>query len=50
MAADYIPRDSVRYSMVKAEWPALKERLLRLLRSVESNQILRDEDPTIRVR
>ena len=31
MAADYIPRDSVRYSIIAAEWPAVKQRLLRLL-------------------
>lgn len=31
MAADYIPRDSVRYSIVAAEWPGVKERLLQLL-------------------
>lgn len=30
MAADYIPRDSVRYSIVVAEWPVVKERLLQL--------------------
>jgi len=31
MAADFIPRDSARYSIVAAEWPAVKERLtLRL--------------------
>jgi RimJ/RimL family protein N-acetyltransferase len=27
MAADYIPRDSVRYSIVASEWPELKQRL-----------------------
>lgn len=27
MAADYIPRDSVRYSIIAAEWPSVKERL-----------------------
>jgi RimJ/RimL family protein N-acetyltransferase len=27
MAADFIPRDSVRYSIVAAEWPAVKVRL-----------------------
>jgi RimJ/RimL family protein N-acetyltransferase len=32
MAADYIPRDSVRYSIVEAEWPGVKERLSRRLR------------------
>ena len=31
MAADYIPRDSVRFSIVAAEWPAVKQRLLELL-------------------
>jgi N-acetyltransferase len=31
MAADFIPRDSVRYSIVAAEWPAVKERLLRFI-------------------
>jgi len=29
MAADFIPRDSVRYSIVAAEWPAVKARLLQ---------------------
>jgi RimJ/RimL family protein N-acetyltransferase len=27
MAADYVPRDSARFSIVAAEWPAIKERL-----------------------
>jgi RimJ/RimL family protein N-acetyltransferase len=27
MAADFIPRDSVRYSILAAEWPAVKQRL-----------------------
>jgi RimJ/RimL family protein N-acetyltransferase len=27
MAADFVPRDSARYSIVAAEWPAVKERL-----------------------
>jgi RimJ/RimL family protein N-acetyltransferase len=31
MAADFIPRDSVRYSIVAAEWAEVKERLGRLL-------------------
>jgi RimJ/RimL family protein N-acetyltransferase len=31
MAADFIPRDSVRFSIVAAEWPAAKERLQKLL-------------------
>jgi RimJ/RimL family protein N-acetyltransferase len=30
MAADFIPRDSVRYSILAAEWPAVKQRLLEL--------------------
>ena len=30
MAADFIPRDSVRYSIMAAEWPALKQRLRQL--------------------
>lgn len=28
MAADFIPRDSVRYSILAAEWPAAKQRLV----------------------
>jgi RimJ/RimL family protein N-acetyltransferase len=28
MAADFIPRDSVRYSIVAAEWPRVKQRLI----------------------
>ena len=31
MAADSIPRDSVRFSIVAAEWPVVKERLLQFL-------------------
>jgi N-acetyltransferase len=31
MAADFIPRDSVRYSIVKDEWPETKQRLRDLL-------------------
>jgi N-acetyltransferase len=31
MAADFIPRDSARYSIVAAEWPDVKQRLTRLL-------------------
>lgn len=30
MAADYIPRDSLRFSIVDSEWTSVKERLLRL--------------------
>jgi hypothetical protein len=31
MAADFIPRDSARYSIVAAEWPAVKRRLTEML-------------------
>ena len=31
MASDYTPRDSARYSIVAAEWPAVKERLTGML-------------------
>jgi N-acetyltransferase len=31
MAADFIPRDSARYSIIAAEWPDVKERLLERL-------------------
>jgi RimJ/RimL family protein N-acetyltransferase len=31
MAADYIPRDSARFSIVAAEWPGVKERLQSLI-------------------
>jgi N-acetyltransferase len=31
MAADFIPRDSVRYSIIAAEWPAVEQRLLGFL-------------------
>jgi RimJ/RimL family protein N-acetyltransferase len=27
MTADFIPRDSARYSIIAAEWPAVKQRL-----------------------
>jgi RimJ/RimL family protein N-acetyltransferase len=30
MAADFIPRDSARYSIIAAEWPAVKEKLVAL--------------------
>jgi RimJ/RimL family protein N-acetyltransferase len=32
MAADFIPRDSARFSILAAEWPDVKKRLLRLLK------------------
>jgi RimJ/RimL family protein N-acetyltransferase len=28
MAADFIPRDSVRYSIIAVEWPTAKQKLL----------------------
>jgi N-acetyltransferase len=31
MAADYIPRDSCRYSIIASEWPSVKQELLRLI-------------------
>lgn len=31
MAADFIPRDSVRYSILAAEWPAVKQRLVEFM-------------------
>lgn len=31
MAADYIARDSARFSILAAEWPAVKNRLYHLL-------------------
>lgn len=31
MAADFIPRDSVRFSIIASEWPATKQRLEQLL-------------------
>jgi len=31
MAADFIARDSVRYSIISSEWPAVKQRLVRLM-------------------
>jgi RimJ/RimL family protein N-acetyltransferase len=33
MAADFIPRDSLRFSIVAAEWPTVKERLIGRLRA-----------------
>lgn len=31
MAADFIPRDSVRYSIITSEWPGVRHRLIGLL-------------------
>jgi RimJ/RimL family protein N-acetyltransferase len=33
MAADFIPRDSWRYSIVASEWPEVKGRLTQRLRA-----------------
>jgi RimJ/RimL family protein N-acetyltransferase len=33
MAADFTPRDSIRYSILVTEWPAVKMRLVELLRA-----------------
>ena len=32
MAADYIPRDSARFSIVASEWPAVKQKLQAMIR------------------
>jgi N-acetyltransferase len=34
MAADYIPRDSARYSIIASEWPAVRERLQQMANRV----------------
>lgn len=31
MAADFVPRDSVRYSIIASEWPGVRHRLIGLL-------------------
>ncbi len=31
MAADYVPRDSARFSIIAAEWPSVKQNLIQLL-------------------
>ncbi len=33
MAADFIPRDSARYSIIASEWPQVKQRLQQKLAS-----------------
>jgi RimJ/RimL family protein N-acetyltransferase len=38
MASDFIPRDSVRYSILTAEWPNVKQRLLLLLDRIPSTR------------
>ncbi len=37
MAADHVPRDSFRYSIVAAEWPTVKQQLNHLVNSHPSN-------------
>lgn len=37
MAADFIARDSVRYSIVAAEWPAVKQQLSQFLSHAKSS-------------
>jgi RimJ/RimL family protein N-acetyltransferase len=31
MAADFVPRDSVRYSIIGAEWPSVKQKLIQFM-------------------
>ena len=31
MAADFIARDSARYSIIATEWPAVKQRLVQMV-------------------
>jgi RimJ/RimL family protein N-acetyltransferase len=38
MAADFIPRDSVRYSIIAAEWPSVKQRLTQMLGRYEQTR------------
>ena len=40
MAADFIPRDSARFSIVAAEWPSTKQRLIELLQNHGSTKRL----------
>lgn len=36
MAADFIPRDSLRFSLLASEWPAAKEHILSLLKPMSA--------------
>jgi len=36
MAADYIPRDSARYSIIDSEWPQVKQRLNQMLDEIRT--------------
>jgi RimJ/RimL family protein N-acetyltransferase len=38
IAADFTPRDSARYSILKSEWPTVKERLLQLQKQYDPSQ------------
>jgi N-acetyltransferase len=38
IAADYTPRDSVRYSILAAEWPAVQEKLSQRLIQTQTSQ------------
>jgi N-acetyltransferase len=38
MAADLIPRDSVRYSILAAEWPAVKQKLQSMIKGYEEKE------------
>ena len=40
MAADFIPRDSARYSILASEWPAVKEKLQYRIKSFQSHDKL----------
>jgi RimJ/RimL family protein N-acetyltransferase len=44
MAADYIARDSVRYSIVAAEWPAVKQQLSQFLSQAQPPFAAKHED------
>jgi N-acetyltransferase len=37
MAADYLPRDSARFSMILSEWPGIKEGLLAMMSAKLAN-------------
>jgi hypothetical protein len=37
MAADYIARDSVRYSILAAEWPVVKQQLNQLMSQAQQS-------------
>jgi N-acetyltransferase len=38
IAADFIPRDSMRYSIIAAEWPAAKQRLQSMIKGYEEKE------------